>query len=80
MVSFMLSLATNPYDPFTQYDLWLKFDHEEGFDTAGLFARILSTSDAISDADQELAEEQAIDGIINNPSFKGLYKKLERPG
>ena len=75
---FMLSLFSNPYDPFDEYDLWLKFDHSEGFDTAGLFARLVSTSEAISEADQDQAEEDAIDSILNNPSFKGLYKKVER--
>ena len=75
---FMLSLSTNPYDPFDEYELWLKFDHNEGFDSAGLMARVLSTSEAISEADQELAEEQAVDSIVNNPSFKGLYKKVTR--
>jgi len=74
----MLSLSTNPYDPFDEYELWLKFDHNEGFDSAGLMARVLSTSEAISEADQELAEEQAVDSIVNNPSFKGLYKKVTR--
>jgi len=74
----MLSLSSNPYDPFEQYDLWLKFDHGEGFDTAGLFARLVSSSSDISDADQELAEEQAIDSILQNPSFTGLYKKVKR--
>lgn len=76
----MLSLAANPYDPFTQYDLWINFDHHEGFDTAGLLARALSTSDALSQPDQDLAVEQAIDSIVNNPSFEGLYKKVVRPG
>lgn len=75
MVS-MLSLSTNPFDPFTQYDLWKEFDRKEGFDTAGLLARVVSTSDALSEADQELAVEQAIDSIINNPSFAGRYKKV----
>lgn len=75
---FMLSLATNPHDPFEEYDLWLRFDHKEGFDTAGLMARLMSTSEAISDADQELAQSDAIDSILQNPSFRGLYKKVER--
>jgi hypothetical protein len=75
---FMLSLASNPYDPFNEYELWLNFDHHEGFDTAGLLARVLSTSEALSEPDQELAIEQAIDSILENPSFEGLYKKVER--
>lgn len=79
-MDFMLSLVSNPYDPFTQYDLWLGFDHHEGFDTAGLLARAVSTSDALSQPDQDLAVEQAIDSIVANPSFAGLYKKVQRSG
>lgn len=78
MGNVMLSLASNPYDPFTEYDLWLNFDHKEGFDTAGLLARALSTSDQLSEFEQERDVEDAIDSIINNPSFAGLYKKVER--
>jgi len=77
MAQLMLSLVSNPYDPFVDYALWLNFDHHEGFDTAGLLARVLSTSDAISQPDQDLAVEQAIDSIVNNPSFAGLYKKVQ---
>ena len=80
MADVMLSLVSNPYDPFDEYDLWLKFDHHEGFDTAGLLARALSTSTAISEPDQELAVEQAVDSIVNNPSFDGMYKRVDRSG
>lgn len=80
MADFMLSLVSNPYDPFEDYDLWLNFDHHEGYDTAGLLARALSTSDALSEPDQDAAVEQAIDSIVDNPSFAGLYKKVERVG
>lgn len=77
MSEFMLSLASNPYDPFVEYDLWLQFDHKEGFDTAGLLARTISSSTELSDAEQDTAVEDAIDSIVNNPSFAGLYKKVE---
>lgn len=78
MNEFMLSLASNPYDPFVEYDLWLKFDYHEGFDTQGLYARCISTSEVLSEPDQALAQEQAIDAIIENPNFNGLYKKVKR--
>lgn len=78
-MSFMLSLASNPYNPFTEYREWKKFDTHEGFDTDGLMARLVSTSSEISEPDQDLAEEQAIDGILANPSFAGLYVKVESP-
>lgn len=74
----MLSLVSNPFNPFTEYELWLNFDRHEGFDTAGLLARVVSTSMSLSQPDQDLAVEQAIDSIINNPSFAGLYKKVVR--
>ena len=79
MADFMLSLASNPFDPFTEYEQWERFDRQEGFDTAGLLARALSTSDALSEPDQELAVEQAIDSIVDNPNFAGIYKKVQRP-
>lgn len=72
-MSFMLSLASNPHNPFTDYNKWKNFDRREGFDTDGLMARVISTSPDISEADQVLAEMQACESIINNPSFSGLY-------
>jgi len=78
MKEFMLSLATNPFDPFTEYDDWIRFDRHEGFDTPGLLARCMSSADALSEPDQQLALEQAIESILSNPSFVGLYKKVER--
>lgn len=78
MMETMLSLVSNPFNPFTEYELWLNFDRHEGFDTAGLLARVVSTSMSLSQPDQDLAVEQAIDSIINNPSFAGLYKKVVR--
>lgn len=72
-MSFMLSLATNPHDPFKDYSKWKNFDRREGFDTDGFFARLISTSPDISEADQLLAEKQACESVLNNPSFTGLY-------
>jgi hypothetical protein len=74
----MLSLASNPYDPFEEYDLWKKFDTSEGYDTPGFLARAVSTSEALSEPDQDLAVEQAIESILANVHFDGLYKKVER--
>lgn len=72
-MSFMLSLATNPYNPFTEYDKWKNFDRREGFDTDGFMARLISTSSDISEADQLLAEKQACESVLRNPSFGDLY-------
>lgn len=75
-MSFMLSLSSNPHNPFTDYEQWKLFDRREGFDTDGFLARAISTSSDISEADQDQAEEDAIDSILKNPSFTGLYIKV----
>lgn len=77
-MEFMLSLASNPYNPFTEYGLWLNYDRSEGFNTPGLLARLIAPSDALSDVDQDRDVEVAIDSIVNNPNFSGLYKKVQR--
>lgn len=60
----MLSTTDNPYSPFTQFDDWLNFDESEGYHTSEYIARIAKTSDELSDADNELAIEKAINEIV----------------
>jgi hypothetical protein len=78
MAVVMLSLASNPFNPFKEFELWSAFDRLEGFDTAGFLARCVSLSPELPDEVNEDAIEQAIDDILNNPSFAGLYKKVNR--
>jgi hypothetical protein len=78
MAIVMLSLVSNPFNPFTEFDLWYQFDHKEGFDTAGFQARLVSPSPELPDEMQEKAIEDAVDGVLANPSFQGLYKKVTR--
>ena len=60
----MLSTSDNPYDPFTEFDKWMGYDMAQGYHTPGLLARVAKTSDTLSDADQNLAVDQAIDSIV----------------
>lgn len=78
MAVVMLSLATNPFNPFTQFDDWYAFDRRQGFDTAGFLARLAVVSPEMSEADQEQFVEDAVDSILANPNFSGLYKKVVR--
>lgn len=71
----MLTTIDNPFNPFTQFDEWLAFDNEKGYDTCNYLARIAKTSDELSDEDEELAITRAIDEIVlYNPL--GVYKKV----
>lgn len=75
MVDHMLTTVDNPYDPFEQYEEWYRFDSSRGYHTPGLLGRIVITSDSLSEADQALAREQAIDEIVRE-NVLGLYRKV----
>lgn len=75
MIENMLTTTDNPFDPFTQFDEWRVYDDVLGYGTLAYLARIVRTSDALSDADQSLAIEQAIDEIVEE-NVLGLYKKV----
>lgn len=72
---FMLTTIDNPYDPFTQWDEWYLWDADAGYHTPGLLARIAKTSHELSDADQHLAIQQAIDEIVSENVY-GMHKKV----
>ena len=75
MVEHMLTTVDNPFDPFTQFDEWFNFDRAAGYHTPGLLARIIKTSDDISEPDQSQAIEDAIDEIVRE-NVLGVYKKV----
>lgn len=76
MALHMLTTVDNPYDPVTQWDDWFAFDMAHGYNTPGLLARAIVTSDELSEADQDDAIEEAIDEIIRENSL-GNLKKVE---
>jgi hypothetical protein len=74
----MLTTVDNPFSPLTEYDKWYAFDEAQGYHTPSLLARIALTSDALSDADQELAIDEAIATIISEIG-SGFYVKVPIP-
>lgn len=76
MARCALTTIDNPYDPFTQFDAWYRFDEEKGYHSCAYLARIARTSDQLSGAENEQEVERAIDDIIKyNPL--GVYKKVK---
>lgn len=76
-VEYMLTTVDNPFDPFTEWDEWYAFDTRHGYHTAGLLARIVITSDDLSDADQTLAIQLGIEEIVRE-NVSGMHKKVSR--
>lgn len=79
MANHMLTTVDNPFDPFTQFDEWYAYDVAMGYHTSSFLARIVKSSDELSDADQDLAIEEAIDEIVRL-NVLGLYRKVEEKG
>lgn len=69
MVEHMLSTVDNPYNPFYQFDEWLQWDIEKGYNTLSYLARILITSDDLSESDESIALEYAINEIVQENVF-----------
>lgn len=77
MVEHALTTIDNPFDPFDEYPAWYAFDYNKGHHTPGFLARIAVVSDELSEADQSVAMELAIDEIIRE-NVSGIYKKVSR--
>jgi len=73
----MLTTFDNPYDPFDQFIPWFLFDIEKGYNTCSYLGRIARISDQLSDAENDMEVERAIDEIIKY-DFRNIYKKVVR--
>lgn len=69
-----LTTFDNPFSPFEQFDSWFLFDEEKGYHTCAYLARIARTSDQLSEEENDLEVERAIDEIIKY-DFRNVYKK-----
>ena len=71
----MLTTNDNPFDPIKDFDSWLNFDMEKGYNSCSYLARIANTSDQLTDHENDLELERAIDEIIEH-DFMKIYKKV----
>lgn len=73
----MLTTIDNPYDPFTEFDAWNAYDVSKGYYTCAYLGRIVKTSNMLSQEDESLAVDYAVDEIIKE-NILGIYKKVIR--
>lgn len=71
----MLTTVDNPYNPFDDFNLWFMFDIEKGYNSCAYLGRIARTSDQLSEEENDLEIERAIDEIIQY-DFMNIYKKV----
>ena len=75
MTNYMLSTIDNPYNPHIDFDDWYEYDVRSGYNTLAFLGRIVRSSDDLSDVDQELAIDQAIEEIIRE-NVLGIYIRI----
>ena len=71
-----LTTIDNPFDPFTEFDSWYRFDTDKGYNSCSYLDRIARTSDQLTDQENEEEIERAIDEIIKY-DFMNIYKKVK---
>jgi hypothetical protein len=77
VTEYMLTTVDNPFDPFTRFDEWLAYDTQMGYNTSGMLDRIAKVSSDLSEADQALAIQSAIDEIVKE-NVLGKWRKVAK--
>lgn len=72
-----LTTVDNPYNPFEQFTSWYLFDEEKGYHSSAYLGRVARTSDSLSEEENDLEVERAIDEIIKY-DFRNIYKKVKQ--
>lgn len=86
IIVYMLTTLDNPFNPFTEFDKWLEFDTEKGYNTLNYIARFAHISDELSEADEIEENNSAINKVlelniygnfvkITKETFKDLIKQ-----
>ena len=78
MGDYLLTTVDNPFDPHVQFDAWNQWDQAQGYNTLSYLGRVIVTSDELSQTDQDLAYDRAVDEILS--VNEGLYKKVTALG
>jgi hypothetical protein len=74
---YMLTTVDNPFNPFNQFDEWYAWDRQAGYDTPSLLDRIAKGSDELSEADQAVAVQNAIDEVVKE-NVSGMHRKVSK--
>lgn len=77
MICSAITTFDNPFDPFDNFDSWLMFDMDKGYNSCGLLDRFAKTSDTLSEEENIEEIERAIDEIILYDPLN-IYKKVKR--
>lgn len=70
-----ITTVDNPFNPFDDFDNWLRYDQDCGYCSCDYLARLANTSDSLSVVEYANEVSRAIDQIIlYDPT--GIYRKV----
>ena len=70
----MLTTIDNPFDPFVNFDAWLQFDIEHGYDSCGKMMRFAKLESDMTEEEENIEIERAMDEFIGL-DFTDTYAK-----
>ena len=71
----LLTTIDNPFNPFTQFEDWYRFDEDHGYHTTSYLARIAKTSTEMSEEDYANQVSLAVDEILSL-NILGIYRRV----
>lgn len=71
----LITTTDNPFDPFTDFDKWIRYDKDKGYNTWSLVCRLAKLSDELSD-DEFYDEVSAACEEIAYFNLSGKHKKI----
>lgn len=74
MLCSLPTTIDNPYDPFEQFDDWIKFDMERGYGTSEMLARLANISDDYTEEENQKIINEAVDVMTNSNLFATWIK------
>ncbi len=72
-----ITTIDNPHDPIIDFPAWFTYDVTHGHNTSALLARLVISSDELSEPDQDDAVETAIDEMVRE-NVSGVFRKVVR--
>lgn len=76
-IEYMLTTVDNPFNPFTNFEEWLQYDTQMGYNTPAFLDRIAKLSNDLSPPDQALAVQNAIEEIVQE-NVSGMWRKVSK--
>lgn len=77
MTQNMLSTRDNPFNPFDDFDKWLVFDIQHGYNSCGLLSRVANAPNEMTLTEETRIINDAINQILRDDVLD-LYIKVSR--